>query len=51
MIPFVGDDYESSKHKKLLLIDESHYMPEGSTVHHDVNSWYGAPVLSSDEQD
>lgn len=51
MLPFIGGKYESSKHKKLLLIGESHYMPEGSTVHHDVNSWYGAPVLSSDEQD
>jgi len=51
MLPFVGDEYESPKHKKLLLIGESHYMPEGSAVHHDVNSWYGNPVLTSDEQD
>ncbi len=33
MTPFVGENYESSKHKKLLLIGESHYMPEGSIVH------------------
>lgn len=51
MMPFVGDEYESPKHKKLLLIGESHYMPEGSTVHHDVNSWYdGNPVLTEDER-
>ena len=51
MMPFVGDEYESSKHKKLLLIGESHYMPEGSTVHHDVNSWYdGNPVLTPKER-
>ena len=51
MLPFVGDDYESPKHKKLLLIGKSHYMPEGSIVHHDANSWYGNPVLMGDEQD
>lgn len=50
MLPFVGDEYESPKHKKLLLIGESHYMPEGSTVHHDVNSWYdGSPDLTPEE--
>ena len=37
-LPFVGDDYDSPKHKKLLLIGESHYMPAGSTVHHDGRS-------------
>lgn len=52
MMPFVGDVYESSKHKKLLLIGESHYMPEGSTVHHDAAKWYnGNPVLTKEEQD
>ena len=52
MLPFVGDDYDSPKHKKLLLVGESHYMPEGSTVHHDVNAWYnGNPVLTEEEQD
>ncbi len=51
MVPFVGDEYESPKHKKLLLVGESHYMPEGSTVHHDVNSWYdGIPVLTTKEK-
>lgn len=50
MMLFVGDDYESLKHKKLLLIGESHYMPEGSTVHHGVNTWYGSSVLTSDEE-
>lgn len=50
MMPFVGDDYESLKHKKLLLIGESHYMPVGSSVHHNVNLWYGGnPVLTKPE--
>lgn len=52
MTPFVGDAYESPKYKKLLLIGESHYMPEGSTVHHDAAKWYcGNPVLTEVEQD
>lgn len=51
MTPFIGDNYESSNHKKLLLIGESHYMPEGSTVHHDADLWYnGIPTLSEEEQ-
>ena len=52
MVPFVGCDYDSPKHKKLLLLGESHYMPEGSTVHHDAAQWYnGKPVLNEAEQD
>ena len=52
MLPFVGSDYESPKHKKLLLIGESHYMPVGSTVHHDAVKWYnGNPVLNESERD
>lgn len=52
MIPFVGEDYDSPKHKKLLLIGESHYLPKGSTVHYDANAWYNrTPSLSKDEED
>lgn len=51
MLPFVGDNYESPKHKKLLLIGESHYMPEGATLHHDVDRWYDeVPNLSHEEE-
>jgi hypothetical protein len=38
MMPFVGRDYESSKHKKILFVGESFYLPQGATVHHDANS-------------
>lgn len=52
MLPFVGRDYDSPKHKKLLLVGESHYVPEGSIVHHNANAWYnGTPVLNQEEQD
>ena len=50
MLPFVGNNYESTKHKKLLLVGESHYMPENSTVHHNVDLWYkGTLKLTHDE--
>lgn len=51
MLPFVGKNYISLKHKKVLLVGESHYMPQNSIVHHDVDEWYnGFPNLNSDEQ-
>ena len=51
MLPFVGNNYESPKHKKLLLVGESHYMPKGSTIHHNVDLWYnGIPELSCEEK-
>lgn len=51
MLPFVGNNYVSPNHKKLLLVGESHYMPKNSTVHHDINGWYnGAPILTVNEQ-
>ena len=50
MMPFIGDDYESDKHKKLLLIGCNHYMPQGSFVHHNVEEWYKNPRLSIDEK-
>ncbi|ACX73924.1 hypothetical protein Fisuc_0312 [Fibrobacter succinogenes subsp. succinogenes S85] len=45
MLPFVGDDYDLSKHKKLLLVGDSHYMPDGTIVHHDVSTWYMNPTV------
>lgn len=51
MLPFVGKNYISAQHKKLLLVGESHYMPQESMVHHDVDGWYyGTPQLSCDER-
>lgn len=38
MMPFVGDNYESARHKKLLLVGESCYMP--NSFNYNVNLWY-----------
>ena len=51
MMPFVGNDYESSNHKKLLVVGENHYMCENSTIHHKIDDWYNQPNLSDAEVD
>ena len=50
MLPFVGDNYESPEHKKLLLVGESHYMPKGAVVHHNDNLWYDGSLNLSDDE-
>ena len=40
LAPFVGRRYASPSHRKLLIIGESHYAPEGETLHHNVEGWY-----------
>lgn len=52
MLPFVGINYESLKHKKLLLVGESHYVRENTKVHLDVDAWYnGSAVLEEEDCD
>lgn len=43
MKPFVGRNYESALHKKLLQVGESHYLLAGSIVQRDVDGWYSSP--------
>ena len=40
MIPYVGNQYDSLEHKKLLLIGESHFFPNDSTYHLNASEWY-----------
>jgi hypothetical protein len=51
MRPFVGNQYKSSRHKKVLVLAESHYWPEG-TVPPTVAEWYGGlhPLELNKEQ-
>ena len=50
MMPFVGKNYESPEHKKLLLVGESHYLHQNSTIHRDIEGWYaGADGITDDE--
>ena len=40
MHPWIGSLYRDNRYKRLLVIGESHYMPEKSTIHHDPERWY-----------
>lgn len=40
MKPWIGENYHSRTHKRLLILGESHYLPEDSTVHLDADTWY-----------
>ena len=40
MRPWIGNRYQDERHKRLLVIGESHYLPPGSTIHHDPDRWY-----------
>ena len=40
MHPWIGSRYQDKRHKRLLVIGESHYLPPDSTIHHDPDRWY-----------
>ena len=53
MSPWVGNRYRDRHHRRLLVMGESHYLPEGSIIHHDPRTWYGSreEELSEEERD
>ena len=40
LISYVGENYSNSKNKRILLIAQSHYFPQNSTVHYEAKNWY-----------
>ena len=40
MIPFVGNHYESSEHRKVLLVGGNFYFKEEVPAHPDADAWY-----------
>ena len=40
MQPWIGSRYRDPRHKRLLVVGESHYLPNESTIHHDPDRWY-----------
>ena len=40
MHPWIGNSYRDDRHKRLLVIGESHYMPPKSTIHLGPDLWY-----------
>ena len=51
MQPWIGSRYRDERHKRLLVIGESHYLPPESTIHHGPARWYRScqDDLSSEE--
>lgn len=43
MMPWVGSQY-GKEHKKILIIGESHYLPEGSTIQKNPELWYNSTI-------
>ena len=40
MRPWIGSRYRDRLHKRLLVIGESHYLPDQSSIHRDPTRWY-----------
>ena len=40
MQPWIGSRYRDERHKRLLVVGESHYLPPESTIHHNPDRWY-----------
>lgn len=51
MLPFVGVDYVSPQHSKLLILGESFYFPEESTCHKDANRWYATNQATLNDEE
>lgn len=51
MLPFVGQNYVSANHSKLLILGESFYFPEESTLHKEPSRWYSANQSSLTEEE
>lgn len=51
MIPFVGAEYNSIKHKKILIIGESHYFPPESKIHLNAEKWYKITYSQINEEE
>ena len=52
MMPFVGKNYANTLCKRILLIGESHYLPEDSNASLNAESWYSSneSILRKDEK-
>jgi hypothetical protein len=51
LYPFIGKHYQSDKHKRVLIIGESHYQPEGSINHLNPKVWYAQSETNLSEKE
>ena len=51
MLPYVGGEYAAETHRKLLVLGESFYFPDDSTIHLDASHWYGSEQSRLDPEE
>ena len=51
MQPWIGSRYRDQRHKRLLVVGESHYLPNESTIHHDPARWYRSSQTDLSEEE
>ena len=51
MQPWIGSRYRDQRHKRLLVIGESHYLPNESSIHHDPARWYRSSQTDLSEEE
>lgn len=49
--PYVGEEFGREGAHSLLLVGESHYLPNGSTVHRDAAAWYEGHAEQLNEEE
>ena len=51
MMPYVGINYDSPRHKRMLLIAESNYLSNEATIHQDADTWYQSRQAAMTEEE
>lgn len=51
MLPFVGPDFVAGDHRRLLVLGESNYFPESSTIHHNAKMWYAGDQSATNSEE
>ena len=51
MRPYIGPQYSAAIHKRMLVVGESFYFPDDSTIHRAPSTWYrGSQSILTDEE-
>jgi len=45
MLPYIGEGYCDSGHRRMLIMGESNYLPPKSTIHLDPQAWYAGDQI------
>lgn len=47
LTPYVGKNYNHDHHKRILIIGESHYLPENESNKSELNKWYSSSLKTN----